>query len=321
MTHASEVAGHQLWAIVLAGGQGVRLRPLMRRLYGEDRPKQFAALLGSRSLLRETLDRVRRLTVPERTVIVTHRNHEPYLANALDGAPVRRVLAQPEDRGTAAGVMLPTHWIHRADPDAIVAVFPSDHFIPDEQAFVDHMAEVVDVVREHPEWIVLVGATPTDPDPDYGWVEPGELLDSTPSGRPVNRVVRFWEKPSRLTAGACLEKGWLWNTFVFVARASVLMDVSSHLLPRLHERLSFVRSFAGTDLEARAVSEAYALVDKASFSRSVLESCPSSLVVSRMPRMLWSDWGTPERVVRSLRAAGLLPAWFDLGELSTTPAA
>jgi len=290
---------------VLAGGDGVRLRSLVRRLYDDDRPKQFAALLGSRSLLRQTLDRTRLAISSDRTVVVTQWNHERYLGGALDGAPVGRVLVQPEDRGTAAALVLATYWIRWCAPEAIVAVFPSDHFIREEQAFMEQVADVIEVVREHPDRLVLLGAVPTEPDSGYGWIEPGEAVAWTPSGEAIGRVSQFWEKPSPTAARTCLKKGWLWNTFVFVASASLLLDVTRQFLPDLHERFAKIRSFKDTELERWAFQQAYAPVRKASFSRSVLELCPASLVVSRLHRITWSDWGTPERVTKSLRDAGL----------------
>src|SRR5215468_10804400 len=139
------------WAVVLAGGEGVRLRPLVHRLYGgEDRPKQFASLVGSRSMLRQPLDRVRLAIPAGRTVLVTNQRHDRYLVQALDGAPVRSILAQPEDRGTAAAVMLPVYMIHAREPGAVVAVFPSDQFVMEEAVFMDHLDAVVETVQAHP---------------------------------------------------------------------------------------------------------------------------------------------------------------------------
>ncbi len=312
------VKGH-LWSIVLAGGEGVRLRPLITRLYGEDRPKQFAALLGSRSLLQHTLDRTRLAVPAERTVVVAMRAHQAYLTETLRGASIRRVLVQPEDKGTAAAILLPAHWIHWQDPEALVAIFPSDHFVLEEQAFMDHVSDVAEVVRDHPGWMCLVGASPTEPDPEYGWIEPGEISGWSPVGEPLHWVRKFWEKPSPLTARACLEKGWLWNTFVLVARASLFLELGAQFLRQLHERLSLIRPFKDGELEGWALQQAYELSQKLSFSRSVLELCPPCLVVSRLPALTWGDWGTPERVVKSLRKARLLPKWFDESDLLASP--
>ena len=117
------------WAIVLAGGEGVRLRPLVRQ-----RPKQFAKIVGSKSLLGHTLDRVDLKVPPSRTVISACRAHDGYLAQEFPETPAQRILAQPQDRGTAAGILFPAHWIHSQDPEAVVSIFPADHFILEEGA-------------------------------------------------------------------------------------------------------------------------------------------------------------------------------------------
>jgi CTP:molybdopterin cytidylyltransferase MocA len=94
-----------LWAVVLAGGEGTRLRPLVRHLCGDERPKQFSPLLGARTLLRQTLDRVGLLIPLERTVVVTLQAHARYLERELGEKPRPLVLNQPESRGTAAGIL------------------------------------------------------------------------------------------------------------------------------------------------------------------------------------------------------------------------
>jgi dTDP-glucose pyrophosphorylase len=207
-----------LWAIVLAGGQGIRLRSLTRHVHGDDRPKQFAVLSDNRSLLRQTLDRVALLIPPERTVVVTMAEHLRYVAAELDASGHGPwVLPQPEDRGTAAALLWPAHWIHARDPEATLAVFPSDHFVLEDRGFMGHVEALATFVESKSDYTVLLGAQPTEPETDYGWIEPGERIGWARRD-PVYRVRRFREKPSAPEARSLFAGGALWNTLVFVAR-------------------------------------------------------------------------------------------------------
>ncbi len=217
---------------------------------------------------------------------------------------------QPHDRGTAAGVLFPVHWISWRDPDAVVAVFPSDHFIADDAGFMAHVTGLVGFVERHPERIVLVGAQPDSPETGYGWIEPGMELEKSPCSE-IRLVQRFWEKPSPEMARASMKRGGLWNTFVMVGRASTLMEVGRLALRRLDERLVRIRPFASIAGEAAAFERAYALAPTANFSQDVLARSQARLAVSRLPAMAWSDWGTPDRVIQTLRREGLAPGWLD----------
>ena len=298
----------QLWGIVLAGGEGVRLRSLARRVCGDERPKQYVPVLGDRTLLGQTLDRVA-LGIPScRTAVVTLRSHAGYFAERWAGSKPPAVLVQPADRGTAAGILFPVHWVFRQDPGATVAVFPSDHFVSDDATFMAHVARIAGWVDHHPDRIVLLGAHPTSAEVEYGWIEPGRALDGGEDGG-VWEVRRFWEKPSEERARACLDAGCLWNMFVLVGKAATFLRAGREALPDVDERLSRVQPFLGTEDETWALYQAYALMPKANFSRAILEPCTALLAVAELSDVTWSDLGSPRRVFEALRLGRSLPSW------------
>lgn len=302
------------WAVVLAGGQGARLRRLTRRVCGDNRPKQFAPLLDGRSLLSATLDRVGLAIPSDRTVVVAHGGHARYLADEMARGPLPRLLVQPSDRGTAAAILLAAHWISWRQPEATVALFPSDHFIGGEREFMDHVLAVTAFVRAHPKWAVLLGAVPKEAETEYGWIKPAACVGEVVGG-PVRRVSQFVEKPAPAEARAMAARGWLWNTLVLVVRVPALIDAGWQALPALSARLARIEPFAGSEDEPRALEQAYQLAPEANFSRAVLEACPSFLAVSELPGAVsWCDLGTPNRVMASLRGAKVAPPWLSDAE-------
>jgi mannose-1-phosphate guanylyltransferase len=302
--------GH-VWAVVLAGGQGIRLRELTRHVYGDDRPKQYAVLTGSKSLLRQTLDRVSRLVPRQRIVVVTMAGHSAYVTAELKHeAPAPQVLEQPRDRGTAAAVLLAAHWILARDPAATMVVLPSDHFVGEDEPFMGHVGDVLEFLDRQGDRIVLLGAEPSEPETDYGWIELGEPLPSSGPSQ-LYRVRHFREKPSQEMAEELYRAGALWNTFVFAGRATALVEAGSDCLPALHERLVRLSRFLGTEHERWAIRQAYELSPRANFSQAVLERCPRKLAVVRLSAVSWRDLGTPRRVVKTLSELGIQPAWLN----------
>jgi mannose-1-phosphate guanylyltransferase len=302
--------GGNLWAVVLAGGEGLRLRPLTEYVCGDSRPKQFASLVGSQSLLRQTLERTA-LGIPwARTVVVAHLAHVAYLAEEFAGLAGPRLLLQPDDRGTAAAVLLAAQWVAAQQRDALVAVFPSDHFVRGAATFMHHVLAVADHVRRHAGPLVLLGAVPTEPQSQYGWIRLGAPLGEV-GGTPLHRVAGFTEKPSAEATRIACARGDLWSTFVLIGAAQALVGLGWQAAPLVSERLAAIPWGTTLEHEADALLGAYARIPRLDFSRGILERQPSLLTVSQLPASIaWSDWGTLDRVVTSLRAAGLTPAWM-----------
>lgn len=172
-----------------------------------------------------------------------------------------------------------------------------------------HVADVARTVPRRSESMILLAAEATNPEPEYGWIEPGETVAWTARG-PLRRVRRFMEKPSPAEADALFHAGCLWNMFVFAARVSSLVDAGRTCVPLLHDRLSRMELFLGTQHELWAMRQACMLAPTANFSRSVLQDTSLSLGVSAVPALTWCDLGTPERVARTWRRLGVAPAWL-----------
>jgi mannose-1-phosphate guanylyltransferase len=309
MTQDADVTTHT-WAVVLAGGKGLRLSGLTRHVYGEDRPKQYAALAGSKSLLRQTLERVSVRIPPGRTVVVTMAGQASYLAEELrHESPALHVLEQPEDRGTAAAVLLAAHWILARDAEARLVVLPSDHFVADDTIFMEHVVEVLTILETLPNRIILLGAEPTEAETDYGWITVGAVLPG-PGRTPVYRVLRFSEKPDQEIANELFASGALWNTSVFAGRATTLIHAGRQCLPSLHDRVAQLGTFLGTEHERWALRQAYELAPRANFSRDVLEHDPGTLAVMRLSAVAWRDLGTPRRLIQTLNELGIHPDWL-----------
>ena len=301
------------WSIVLAGGSGERLREWVRQRYGAFRPKQYCVLVGSRSLFQHTLDRADLITVPDHKVIVIAEDHREEATAQWRGRG-GHLVGQPENRGTAAGIFLALSYVAAHEPDAIVVVYPSDHFIIPEAPFVSTVRQALEAAEFLRGRVILLGVAPDSADrssdpsdqsaSDFGWITAGDVLE-TPAAVPVRAVTRFIEKPAAADAAALRREHGLWNTFVFAARAKTLWDLGRRYVPTVIEALAPLRAVIGTDQEQAALDDAYRAMPCFSFSREVLEAAADRAAVIQLVGAHWSDWGRPERIADSLALADL----------------
>lgn len=282
------------WTIVLAAGEGTRLRPLIRALHGRDTPKQFAQIYGDESLFQTTLARVRRWSPAERTVIVVAKEYEALACSQAKAFGAVDIVAQPANLGTGPGILLPLARVLARDPNATVVVVPSDHHVRDVAPFADSVAKAK-LAAEASRSLVLIGAVPDRPEPEYGWIV--ARSDADIAGASVDR---FEEKPPAELARELLDAGALWNTFVMVGQARCLWQLASEHLPaqaKLFE--AYVRD-VDTPSETRTLALSYRSMAYADFSRDVLHRAKGLRAVTLEP-CGWNDWGTPKRVLDSLR--------------------
>lgn len=295
--------GTDVWGVLLAGGDGTRLQSLTKSIEGDTRPKQFCRILGDESLLAQTRRRISPMFHPGRIIAVVTKKHETFYSPELSDLPPAAVIAQPENRGTAAAIATAILMLRGMDPDAVVAAFPCDHHYRDEAAFLGVIEAGIEIARSSFDAIVLVGAQATYPETEYGWIEPVQALTSQ-ARFATARVRQFWEKPVPSAARDLQRRGCLWNTFVTIGRVSAFIDVLCRTAP--NAMLTLSAGVLRNELES-----SYRSIPLIDFSRDVLASQPQSLLVIRDAASGWTDLGNPNRVFDTLARERIAPAWLD----------
>ena len=164
------------WSVILAGGEGTRLKSLTRQIAGDERPKQFCSVLGRGTLLEETQARAALEIARERTVYVVNRAHQTYYAPILADAPDKNLVVQPGNRGTAPAILYSLLRIAVRDPQAVVVLFPSDHYISDNAKFMAQIRTALHTAHQRRDIVVLLGLDPESPEVEYGWIEPAQPI-------------------------------------------------------------------------------------------------------------------------------------------------
>ncbi len=279
------------WAVVLAGGDGDRVSAFTRDGDGRFVPKQFWSCSGAEPMVRWALARARRIAPPTRVLVAVKEAHRAFWTGALADVPCGNVLVQPENRGTAAGVLRAAVEIQTrgitTDP---VVLLPSDHYVAEEAVLHGALAAAVRAVEQGVAPVVLLGMCAGEQQGGYGWIVPA-------SPAPFAGVRCFLEKPPEGRVRELVREGALINSFILAARAHVLLALVGRVFPDIlgaFQRLSR-RLQGGTDAQ-----ELYRRLPLMDLSRDVLQHGTTFLSVLRVPPCGWTDLGTPERLQRFL---------------------
>jgi len=285
------------WALVLAAGEGSRLRSLTTPPSGASVPKQFCSLYGGPALLHEALRRAQSLTVGARTCVVVAKQHRCWWEGALKSLPAENVIVQPANRGTAVGILLPLLHILSRDPEAKITLLPSDHHVRREDVLSAALRDALEQLDWRSQETLLLGIQPDEPDPELGYIVPGAS-----DGRGALTVARFVEKPSQSAARELIDAGGLWNAFIVVSSGLALLELFRKRIPGVVtamiaalERDRFARS------PGPATIELYETLPVIDFSRDIVAGQESHLRVLAVRPCGWSDLGTPKRVSEALR--------------------
>jgi mannose-1-phosphate guanylyltransferase len=282
----------RFWAVIPAGGAGTRLWPLSRAA----RPKFLLPLLGERSLLQETVDRLEDLVPPGRVFVVCGPAHAAPVARQLPELPERNVLVEPAPRGSGPAIALATAIVARHDPEAIVGSFAADHEVTDLPVFTSAIRTAIEAARAG--WLVTVGLTPARPETGFGYIERSDdEIVTTPDGI-AYRAARFVEKPDAVTAASYVASGhFLWNASMFVWRARTLLAEVGRLQPDLLAGVSRIAEVWGTPEQESVAAEIWATIPESTIDQGILEHAERIAVVPAT--FGWSDVGD----------------WNNLGEL------
>ncbi len=309
----------ETWAVVLAGGEGARLRTITTNPQGVVIPKQYCSLGPSSCLLQDAIARVSSVAMPSHICTVVAAHHRQWWSSAVSGLSESNVIVQPQSKGTGFGILLALLTLEMRNPQATLILLPADHYFRDEDTIVRALRVASNLAGVHEHCTYLLGADPEGPDPELGYILPMERTLAKPAS-----IAGFAEKPTQAFARELISLGALWNLFILAGSVKALLQLFSEdhadAVAAMREAL---QHDAGGG--SGALQTFYQTIEPIDFSRHILEVQAHRLQVVRVQHCGWTDLGTPKRVAATLRelaanadaprqrAARSAPLFFDLG--------
>jgi mannose-1-phosphate guanylyltransferase len=282
-----------IYAVIMAGGVGSRFWPRSR----ERSPKQVLEIVGSGSMIFNTVARIQPLVPSDKAMVVTNRLQKDIIHQQVPALSSQNILMEPLGRNTAPCIGLAAKWIHHYDPEAIMVVLPADHIIGNTEEFLHVIQRAAHVATEN-DALVTIGIKPTHPETGYGYIQFEDSLDQNPyTADGIYRVKTFAEKPNLETAEKFLKSGdFLWNSGMFIWKARVILQEIEKHLPELGEQLAKLGPVIGTDAYQSTLEHVYGVIRSISIDYGVMEK--ASKVFVAKGDFGWSDVGSWDEVVR-----------------------
>lgn len=269
------------YAVIMAGGKGERFWPLSR----EKLPKQFLSLLGGRSLIQQTYERICGIFSPKEILVVTGKDFVELVKEHLPELPPQNIIAEPEGRNTAPCIGLAAMLLFQNDREAVMAVLPADHFVGDKEAFCFSLQKAMELAAGG-EALVTIGITPVRPETGYGYIRKAKEEKEG-----IFWAAGFVEKPDLKTALCYLRSGdYFWNSGIFVWKAALILQKIKKHLPLLYSDLEKISNALGTEREQKTLEEIFPSLPAVSIDYGVMEKEEGFFVVrGDFP---WDDLGS-----------------------------
>lgn len=282
-----------LHAVIMAGGAGTRFWPESRL----DLPKQLLPLVGKRTMLRQTVDRLGDLVKPDHTLIVTNERLIATIQEQLPDLPAASLVGEPCKRDTAPCIGLAAILVSRNDANATMAVLPADHVIRSERPFQNAIRQAVGMVEKQPDRIVTFGIRPNYPAEVFGYIQRGARIDMRDGDAPAFTVKRFREKPDAATATDYLASGdYYWNSGIFIWKAKTILDALRQRQPDMFAHLEQIGAAWGTPEQDEVFRREFNAIKGISIDYAVMEHAKNVAVIEAPYD--WDDLGSWQSLAR-----------------------
>jgi len=273
------------YAVIMAGGGGTRLWPISRK----ERPKQLLPLIGLETLFQSTVERLENLFPPERILVVTVEEQARDMLKQAPTIPEENYIIEPAPRGTASVAGLAAVVLQKRDPQATMAILPSDHFIRNRDLFHYLLNTAFDVAEDN--YLVTLGITPSHPSTAYGYIQQGEALSGNYK-YPAYKVKSFVEKPDEKMSQQLLRTGaHSWNSGMFIWKADTILDEINRQMPALGDSLKVIASAWGTEKQADVLKEHWNKLKVETIDYGIMEKA-RRVAVLPAGGLGWSDVGS-----------------------------